>query len=175
MFEHFLRAQNPIYSNVLAELRAGDKRSHWMWFIFPQLTALGRSATALRYGLDDLQVAQDYLRHAVLGPRIRSWYLERFRRTILGELSLDQSLELYYALFGYDYNVEPKVGDLAAKGFSPDYVYRETKRSVASAAGKTKIYSGIGFDVPGSPPEDPEKIYQSVQKAFGAGAGGIVV
>jgi uncharacterized protein (DUF1810 family) len=70
MFEHFLRAQNPIYSNVLAELRAGDKRSHWMWFIFPQLTALGRSATALRYGLDDLQVAQDYLRHAVLGPRL---------------------------------------------------------------------------------------------------------
>jgi uncharacterized protein (DUF1810 family) len=79
MFEHFLRAQNPIYSNVLAELRAGDKRSHWMWFIFPQLTALGRSATALRYGLDDLQVAQDYLRHAVLGPR-----LIECTRTVLG-------------------------------------------------------------------------------------------
>lgn len=79
MFEHFIRAQNPIYSNVLAELRAGEKRSHWMWFIFPQLTALGRSATALRYGLDDLQVAQDYLRHAVLGPR-----LIECTRTVLG-------------------------------------------------------------------------------------------
>ena len=79
MFEHFLRAQNPIYSNVLAELRAGDKRSHWMWFIFPQLTALGRSATALRYGLDDLAMAQGYLRHDVLGPR-----LIECTRTVLG-------------------------------------------------------------------------------------------
>jgi uncharacterized protein (DUF1810 family) len=70
MFEHFIRAQNPIYSNVLAELRAGEKRSHWMWFIFPQLTALGRSPTALRYGLDDVAMAQDYLRHEVLGRRL---------------------------------------------------------------------------------------------------------
>jgi hypothetical protein len=115
------------------------------------------------------------LYHAVLGGRIRSWYLDRFQRTILGELSLDQSLELYYSLFGYDKNVEAKVAELARKGFSPDYVYRETKRSVASANGKTKIYSGIGFDVPGSPPEDPEKIYEAALKAFEAGAGGIVV
>ena len=85
------------------------------------------------------------------------------------------ALEIYYALFGYDKNVEPKVDDLARLGFSPDYVYRETKRSVASANGKTKIYSGIGFDVPGSAPEDPEKIYQATLKAFEAGAGGIVV
>ena len=70
MFEHFIRAQNPIYDRVLAELRAGDKQSHWMWFIFPQLTALGRSPTALRYGLDDLPMAQDYLRHDILGPRL---------------------------------------------------------------------------------------------------------
>jgi hypothetical protein len=115
------------------------------------------------------------LYHAVLGGRIRSWYLERFQRTVLGELSLDQSLDLYYALFGYDRNVEPKVQDLAAKGFSPDYVYRETRRSVASANGKTKIYSGVGFDVPGSPPDNPETIYQATLKAWEAGAGGIVV
>jgi hypothetical protein len=115
------------------------------------------------------------LYHAVLGPRIRSWYLERLHRTILSEVSLDQSLELYYALFGYDRNTEPKVGELAAKGFSSDYVYRETKRSVASAAGKTKIYSGIGFDVPGSAPDGLETIYEATLKAFEAGAGGIVV
>ena len=115
------------------------------------------------------------LYHAVLGGRIRSWYLDRFQRTILSELTLEQSLELYYALFGYDKNVEPKVDDLARIGFSPDYVYRETKRSVASANGKTKIYSGIGFDVPGSPPEDPEKIYEATLKAIEAGAGGIVI
>lgn len=115
------------------------------------------------------------LYHEVLGGRIRSWYLDRFKRTILSELSLEQSLDLYYALFGYDRNAEPGLKELGPKGFSPDYVYRETKRSVASANGKTKIYSGIGFDVPGSPPEDPEKIYQATLKALEAGAGGIVV
>lgn len=115
------------------------------------------------------------LYHGVLGGRIRSWYLDRFEQTILSELTLEQSLDLYYALFGYDSNVEPKVNDLAHLGFSPDYVYRETKGSVASANGKTKIYSGIGFDVPESPPEDPEKIYQATLKAFEAGAGGVVV
>ncbi len=65
--------------------------------------------------------------------------------------------------------------ELGTKGFSPDYVYRETKRSVASAAGKTKIYTGIGFDVPGSPPDDPGRIHEAVLKSFEAGASGIVV
>jgi hypothetical protein len=115
------------------------------------------------------------LYHGVLGWRIRNWYIERFQRTVLSELSLEQSLDLYYALFGYDRNVEPSVDQLEDQGFSPDYVYRETKRSVASANGKTEIYSGIGFNVPGGPPEDPEKIYQATLRAFEAGAGGIVV
>jgi hypothetical protein len=115
------------------------------------------------------------LYHAVLGGRIRSWYLERFQKTVLSELSLGQSLDLYYALFGYDRNVEPTVENLRQQGFSPDYVARETRRSVASANGKAKIYAGIGFDVPGSPPEDPPKIRQAVTNAFQAGASGIVV
>jgi hypothetical protein len=115
------------------------------------------------------------LYHEVLAGRIRSWYLERFQRTILSELTLEQSLGLYYAVFGYDPAVEPKLDELRTRGFSPDYVYRETKRSVASANGKTKIYSGIGFNVPGSPPEDPERIYTATLKAFEAGARGIVV
>ena len=60
------------------------------------------------------------------------------------------------------------------KGGSPEYVYRETKHSVASAEGKTKIYPGIGFNVPGGEPDDPETIYQTVTKAYEAGASGIV-
>jgi hypothetical protein len=60
------------------------------------------------------------------------------------------------------------------RGFSPEYVYRETRHSVASAAGKTKIYPGIGFNVPASPPDDPETIYRAVMRAFEAGAAGIV-
>jgi len=113
--------------------------------------------------------------HNVLSPRIRDWYLPRFQRTILGEVPLDDSLNLYYAMFGYDRTAEPKLGELGRRGFSPEYVFRETKHSVASANGKTKIYTGIGFDVPGSPPDDPETIYQATVRAFEAGASGIVV
>lgn len=70
MFEHFVTAQDPVYATVLAELRAGLKQTHWMWFTFPQLTALGRSATALRFGIADLAAARAYLAHPVLGPRL---------------------------------------------------------------------------------------------------------
>jgi hypothetical protein len=113
--------------------------------------------------------------HNVLSPRIRDWYLPRFQKSILGELSLETSLGLYYDLFGYDRQAEPSLAELGRRGFSPEYVFRETKRSVASANGKTKIYTGIGFDVPGSPRDDPETIYQATLKAFAAGAHGIVV
>jgi uncharacterized protein (DUF1810 family) len=71
MLEHFVAAQDPIYPAALAELRAGDKQTHWMWFIFPQLRALGRSERAIRYGLADLGEAKAYLAHTVLGPRLR--------------------------------------------------------------------------------------------------------
>jgi hypothetical protein len=113
--------------------------------------------------------------HNVLSPRIRNWYLPRFQKSILGELSLETSLEVYYDLFGYDKRVEPSLTELGRRGFTPDYVLRETRRSVASAAGKTKIYTGIGFDVPGSPPDDPATIQQATLNAFAAGAHGVVV
>lgn len=70
MFPHFLTAQAPIYDTVLLELRAGRKQTHWMWFIFPQLRALGRSPTALHYGLDDLAAARAYLADPILGARL---------------------------------------------------------------------------------------------------------
>ena len=116
--------------------------------------------------------------HDILGPRIRFWYLARFEKSILGELSLEESLNLYYDLFGYDKRKEPKVDQLESTGFSADYVYRETKRSVASAEGKTKVYPGIGFDVPWGSNHvaaDPEKVYECCLRAFDAGAAGIVV
>ena len=68
--ERFVSAQAPVYTTVLAELRAGRKESHWMWFIFPQLGALGRSPTAKFYGLAGLEEARAYLGHGVLGPRL---------------------------------------------------------------------------------------------------------
>jgi uncharacterized protein (DUF1810 family) len=67
----FVDAQDPVYGGVLTELRAGRKRSHWIWFIFPQLRGLGRSATAQRYGISGIDEARAYLAHPVLGPRLR--------------------------------------------------------------------------------------------------------
>ena len=65
-----LAAQSPVIDRVLAELRAGCKESHLMWFVFPQLGALGRSGTARFYGIEDLEQARRYLAHPVLGPRL---------------------------------------------------------------------------------------------------------
>ena len=67
----FLSAQSGVYDQVLAELRAGSKRSHWMWFVFPQLAGLGRSAMAQRYAIGSLEEARAYLAHPVLGARLR--------------------------------------------------------------------------------------------------------
>ena len=67
----FVDAQEPVYRQVTAELRAGAKSSHWMWFVFPQLAALGRSATAKRYGIASLAEAEAYGRHPVLGRRLQ--------------------------------------------------------------------------------------------------------
>jgi hypothetical protein len=128
---------------------------------------------------EDMASHSDFIKiiayHNVLSPRLRAWYLPRFQKSILGELSLATSLEIYYDLFGYDKRVEPPLTELGQRGLTPDYVLRETKRSVASANGKTKIYTGVGFDVPGSPRDDPETIYQATLNAFAAGAHGIVV
>jgi uncharacterized protein (DUF1810 family) len=68
--ERFVTAQAPAFEIVLAELRAGRKRTHWIWFIFPQLVALGRSSTARFYGISSIDEAQAYLAHPVLGPRL---------------------------------------------------------------------------------------------------------
>ena len=72
MLDHFIDAQDGVIEDVRRELLAGRKQSHWMWFVFPQLRALGRSATARRFGLADLAEARAYLGHAVLGARLRA-------------------------------------------------------------------------------------------------------
>jgi uncharacterized protein (DUF1810 family) len=69
--ERFITAQAPIYDRVAAELQAGRKTSHWMWFIFPQLRSLGRSPTALRFGIASLQEAIAYWQEPVLGARLK--------------------------------------------------------------------------------------------------------
>jgi len=68
--KRFADAQAPVYRSVVEELRHGRKRSHWMWFVFPQLRGLGSSPMAVRYGISSLEEARAYLRHDLLGPRL---------------------------------------------------------------------------------------------------------
>lgn len=68
--QRFLDAQATDYAQALAEVKAGRKRSHWMWYIFPQIQGLGFSETARFYGIRDLAEATAYLQHPVLGPRL---------------------------------------------------------------------------------------------------------
>ncbi|WP_433824851.1 DUF1810 domain-containing protein [Actinoplanes sp. CA-015351] len=70
--ERFVRAQEGVYDRALAEIVDGKKRSHWMWFIFPQLAGLGSSPTAQQYAIRDLAEARSYMAHPLLGPRLVS-------------------------------------------------------------------------------------------------------
>jgi uncharacterized protein (DUF1810 family) len=69
--QRFVEAQNPVFEQVCAELGAGQKRGHWMWFIFPQLRGLGHSQMATRFAISSRDEAEAYLNHPVLGPRLR--------------------------------------------------------------------------------------------------------
>lgn len=69
--QRFVAAQDPVFDRVVGELRAGRKQSHWMWFIFPQISGLGSSAMAQRYAIGSIDEAHAYLMHPVLGTRLR--------------------------------------------------------------------------------------------------------
>ena len=69
--QRFVEAQRPVYETVLSELRTGRKRTHWMWFIFPQIAGLGRSPTARAFAVSSRAEAAAYLAHPTLGPRLR--------------------------------------------------------------------------------------------------------
>jgi uncharacterized protein (DUF1810 family) len=69
--DRFIEAQAPVYAQALGELRAGQKQSHWMWFIFPQVAGLGQSAMSRAYAIQSIDEARAYLAHPVLGARLR--------------------------------------------------------------------------------------------------------
>lgn len=69
--QRFVNAQQPVYDTVCDELRQGSKRTHWMWFIFPQIKGLGHSAIAQKFAISSLAEAKAYLEHPVLGARLR--------------------------------------------------------------------------------------------------------
>jgi uncharacterized protein (DUF1810 family) len=108
--ERFLDAQQSSYATALAELQAGEKRSHWMWYIFPQIAGLGRSETARHYAIRDIAEAWSYLAHPVLGPRLDrctgamlGWAGKRGAKAILGSLDamkFHSSMTLFEAARG---------------------------------------------------------------------------
>jgi uncharacterized protein (DUF1810 family) len=102
--ERFLQAQAPVYESALAELQAGQKRSHWIWFVFPQLRGLGHSEATLYYGITSRAEAKAYLEHPVLGARLRECTealltgATKSARQILGspdDLKLQSSMTLF--------------------------------------------------------------------------------
>ena len=68
--DRFVQAQSASYASAISEIRSGRKRSHWMWYVFPQIDGLGSSATTKRYSIKSVAEAEAYLRHPVLGPRL---------------------------------------------------------------------------------------------------------
>jgi uncharacterized protein (DUF1810 family) len=86
--DRFIEAQAPVYGRVRTELAAGAKRSHWMWYIFPQLRGLGRSGTARLYGIESRAEALAYWQHPVLGPRLKAC-AELMLATDRGKTALD--------------------------------------------------------------------------------------
>ncbi len=116
------------------------------------------------------------LYHEILGPRLLHWKLAEEHKTFTSELTLKQSMELFYALFHYDKNAFPAL-DKLDDGFPPDYVYVETKRAVDATKGALPVASGIGIDIPWNGQaysSQPESVYKATQLAFDAGAKGLV-
>ena len=108
--DRFVAAQADVYETALAELRAGEKRSHWMWFVFPQIAGLGHSAMARHYAIADLAEARAYLAHPVLGGRLTAcaeaalgWAGRRSAEAMLGGIDavkLRSSATLFEAAGG---------------------------------------------------------------------------
>ena len=122
--QRFVDAQRMVYVNVVAELRQGKKRSHWMWFIFPQVMGLGLSAMAERFAITSPEEAIAYLGHEVLGPRLRECtrlvldVKDKTAHEIFGspdDLKFHSSMTLFGAV-----SDDPVFGEAIAKYYASD-------------------------------------------------------
>jgi uncharacterized protein (DUF1810 family) len=130
--QRFIDVQHELFESALAELRAGSKQSHWMWFIFPQLAGLGRSPASQFYGIASLDEARAYLDHALLGPRLKrgveamnAWAGKRSAEQILGPVD---AMKLRSSLTLFD-QVAPD--DLFADGLAGFFDGRADERTLA--------------------------------------------
>ncbi len=143
---------------------------------------LYRAAVTIPELADPVDFVKPATYHEIAAPRVKNWFVESLGKSVLRGVPPDQALDLYYTFAGLDPGKEPKLADMMTHGFSPDYVYRETKRFVDGVAVRAAVYPGIGLDIPwhsaSGPkrfPSDPESNYAATLKAFEAGADGIVV
>ncbi len=173
--EEVMKGMYDTIKKVKPEAPVGWHIDHWAISMNPVYRAQ-MSYAELAPWSDFLKVV---VYHAALGPRTAA-YLGNMQKGIMGDVPLEELFNLHYDVLGYNRATEPNAANAMKQGFSPDYVYRETKHSVDSlagagnASGKTKIYPGVAFNLPNVPADDPETVYQCVLKAYEAGADGVV-
>ncbi len=166
-----------IAKRVRPEIDSGRHVDHQRssWDIFY------RSAITYNEMAENADFIKPILYHDAMGPRLRWWVLERLKDRILNELTLEQSLALFYGAFGHDATQLPRLNELDSAGLGAEYVYRETLRCKQSVGDQAKVYAGIGIDIPWyvpngmePRPSDPDKLVGAVQRAFDAGADGVL-
>lgn len=113
--DRFVSAQDPVFGAVMEELNAGRKRNHWMWFVFPQMRGLGVSPTARFYGIGSRAEAEDYIRHAVLGPR-----LDQATRAVLRHVDISA-----HAIFGSPDDIKFRSSMTLFARIAPDGPYAQ--------------------------------------------------
>jgi hypothetical protein len=167
------RIAKQIRPNIDSGRHVDHQRSSWDFFY--------RAATSYEQMAANADFIKPIVYHETMGPRLRWWVIQRMQERLLNDLSLEQSLQLFYSLFGLDARHEPELDELESKGLSPEYVFRETRRCKLSVGNRARVYAGIGIDVPWYVPDgmeprpsDPELLVRAVQRAFDAGADGVV-
>ena len=119
--DRFIEAQSSTIEAALADLQAGQKRTHWMWFIFPQIHSLGRSPMAQFFAISSLEEARAYLAHPILGPRLRQcaaaalpWATQRSAAAIFGAVD---ALKFHSCMTLFDYVARHDVFERALRAF----------------------------------------------------------
>lgn len=170
--EIYRRVKN-INSEAVVGRHVDHQRSSWDIFYRSAIT-YGEMATHADF-------IKPILYHDIFGPRLRWWVVQRMNERVLKDLSLDQSLELFYGWIGLGEDAQVSLENLEADGMGPEYVYHETKRCVDSVKGNALVVAGIGIDVPWHSadglvayPSNPARLKDSIGKAFEAGADGLL-
>ncbi|MCX8476687.1 MAG: DUF1810 domain-containing protein [Sphingomonas sp.] len=131
--ERFVAAQAPVYADALTELRAGRKRTHWMWFVFPQLAGLGASPTSQYFAIRSRKEAEAYLRHPILGPRLRE--------ASAAALTSGRTAE---AVFGYPDHLKFRSSmTLFAEIDPPELVFGEALRRLCGGEADPRTIEGL--------------------------------